>query len=560
VKQNKMISLILTLINAHYGLSKKRVQYFKEKKRLWEFFLLLGVFGFLFIFIGPLFVKLQGMMIDQYRQVGLEGLFLNNAILITGMFGFFLGIYLVINEFFFTKDLNLLMSLPLKPKEILGAKSFLVMIDLLWISLLFLLPPLVIFGVKTGADIIYWITMVFVLVFSQAFPVIIQMIVLLPISRYINFGKYKDFLIYFMSILLVVVVIGFQFYATNDLAGYQLSEEKMIEMLSNPQGLISQAGKDYPPASIGVKALIGEGFQRVLWLFLFILMHVTGFYFALFIGEKTYYKTYLKFQDHYNGKEGKANQLIFEHSSIKEDKFSALFRREWRYFLRIPSFAFNGFGNVIVFPVLIVIFSFATNNPEFQQIFDFINNAKEYIIPAGILLGTIVGAMNMLASTIFSREGKMLAELKVLPVEANTVFKIKLLHVMIMSTVGPLSIAIILILLFQVTLLQAVIIFMVAELLVLFLNLLQITLDAAFPYLTWDNPQKAMKQNINGLYSILIVFGFAGILGYLGYLLRNDLTGNQMVMILLIICFSGILIAYPVAKKGVQNMLKKDHL
>jgi hypothetical protein len=86
-----MISLILTLINAHYGLSKKRVQYFKEKKRLWEFFLLLGVFGFLFIFIGPLFVKLQGMMIDQYRQVGLEGLFLNNAILITGMFGFFFG-------------------------------------------------------------------------------------------------------------------------------------------------------------------------------------------------------------------------------------------------------------------------------------------------------------------------------------------------------------------------------------------------------------------------------------------------------------------------------------
>ena len=154
----------------------------------------------------------------------------------------------------------------------------------------------------------------------------------------------------------------------------------------------------------------------------------------------------------------------------------------------------------------------------------------------------------------------MLAELKVLPVEANTVFKTKLLHVMAMSTVGPLSISIILILLFQVSVLQALIIFIIAEMLVLFLNLFQISLDAAFPYLTWDNPQKAMKQNINGLYSILIVFGFVGILGYMGYLLRNNLTGNQMVLILLIICLAGSMIAYPMAKKGVENMLKKDYL
>ena len=69
-----------------------------------------------------------------------------------------------------------------------------------------------------------------------------------------------------------------------------------------------------------------------------------------------------------------------------------------------------------------------------------------------------------------------------------------------------------------------------------------------------------MKQNINGLYSILIVFGFVGILGYMGYLLRNNLTGNQMVLILLIICLAGSMIAYPMAKKGVENMLKKDYL
>ncbi len=559
MKRSRMISLIWTLINAHYGLSKKKIQYLINKKGLWEPFLLLTVFILLGVFVGPLFINLQGLMIDQYRQMGLEGLFLNNAILVTGMFGFFLGIFLVINEFFYTKNLNLLLSLPIKPKEILAAKIILILIDLFWISLLFLLPSLITFGVKTNADFLYWMTMFFVLAFSQTFPLILQIIVLLPVSRYINFGKHKDFFVYFMSILLVVAVIGFQFYVTNDLAGSDYSEEKMIEMLSNPKGLISQMGKGYPPAFLGVKALLSSGFQQLFWLLCYVIMHLGGMYVALLIGEKTYYRTYLKLQDHYHDKDDSSNTWSLEKSMVSEGAFLSLMRREWRYFLRIPSFAFNGFGNVIVFPILIVVFFFAKNNPEFQQFINFFQSAKDYAIPVGILLGSTVGSMNMLAPTIFSREGKMLDELKVLPVGSDMIFKVKLFHVMLMSTIGPLSVSLIFLLLFNSGLLSSLLIFFISELLVLFMNLLQIALDAKFPYLTWDNPQKAMKQNINGLYSIVLVFGFTGLIGYSGYLLREKLSGPQMTMILLIISFVGVILSYYLAKKAVQKFLMKDY-
>jgi len=559
VKRSRMISLIWTLINAHYGLSKKKIQYIVNKKGLWEPFLLIAVFAFLFIFVGPLFVNLQGLMIDQYKQLGLEGLFLNNAILVTGMFGFFLGIFLVINEFFYTKNLNLLLSLPIKPKEILAAKMILILIDLFWISLLFLLPSLVIFGIKTSADLLYWVTIFFILAFSQTFPLLLQIIVLLPISRYIHFGKHKDFFVYFMSILLVVVVIGFQFYVTNDLAGSEFSQEKMIQMLSNPQGMISQMGKGYPPAFLGVKALLSSGFQQFYWLCSFVFMHLVGIYIALLIGEKTYYRTYLKLQDHYHDKDDSAKALSIEKTMVSEGSYRSLMRREWRYFLRVPSFAFNGFGNVIVFPLLIVVFFFAKNNPEFQQFISFFQTAKDYVLPVGILLGSTVGSMNMLASTIFSREGKMLDEIKVLPVRSDMIFKVKLSHVMLMSTIGPLSVSLIFLLLFNSGLPSVLLIFLISELLVLFLNLLQIALDATFPNLTWDNPQKAMKQNINGLYTIILVFGFTGLTGYLGYLLREKLSGLQMTMILLIIGLIGVILSYRLAKKAVQKFLMKDY-
>jgi len=362
-----------------------------------------------------------------------------------------------------------------------------------------------------------------------------------------------------MSIILLVGVLGFQFFLTNDLAGSDFSEEKMIQILSNPQGMISQLGKGYPPAFFGVKALINTGIERVWWLLLFIVMHLSGLYLALLIGEKTYYQTYLKLQDHYGGKERSYSPFAVEELSTVEDTFSALLRREWRYFLRIPSFAFNGFGNVIIFPVLIVIFYFAKNNPEFQQLFVFLDHSKKYFVPVGILLGTLVGSMNMLASTVFSREGKMLSELKILPVDDNVIFKAKLLHVMTMSSIGPFSIGVILILLFNISIWEGILVFLIAEVLVLFLNLLQIALDSTFPFLNWDNPQKAMKQNINGLYSILIVFGFSGLMGYLGYLLMDKISSVQMVFILLIIGFVGVILSYSLAKKGVRNMLKKDY-
>jgi len=51
----------------------------------------------------------------------------------------------------------------------------------------------------------------------------------------------------------------------------------------------------------------------------------------------------------------------------------------------------------------------------------------------------------------------------------------------------------------------------------IFLNLTQMLIDVSNPYLDWDNPQKAMKENVNGLFATLIIFGFLGVFGFLIY-------------------------------------------
>jgi len=279
----------------------------------------------------------------------------------------------------------------------------------------------------------------------------------------------------------------------------------------------------------------------------------------LVIGEKMYYKSFLRFQDH----PGRTNKLtskqIYSAIGKKRSPFQALLTREWRYFLRVPSFSFNGFGNVVIFPVLIVIFYFAKNNSEFQMLFEKLMALNHFNVPIGSLLGTVIGGMNMLSSTAFSREGKLLAELEPLPVKSATLFKVKLLHVSMVSFIGPLSASLAFFLLFKATFTECILMFLISIVLVLFLNLVQLLLDASFPSLNWENPQKAMKQNINGLYTILIVFGFVGAIAFLGFLLRDVLSAGAMSIILFIIGLSGCLAFYSLSKGAVSRLMEKDY-
>jgi ABC-2 type transport system permease protein len=70
----------------------------------------------------------------------------------------------------------------------------------------------------------------------------------------------------------------------------------------------------------------------------------------------------------------------------------------------------------------------------------------------------------------------------------------------------------------------------------LFLNIIQMIIDASKPYLNWDNPQKAMKQNINGGLAVLLVFGVVGVVGFLIYKLV-PLFDQYIILIILNLIF-----------------------
>lgn len=544
------------MIDSTYGFSYRNYLYFQKKQRLWEFFLILSSIVTLAVSVGPLYLKLISGLFRQYEMLGIKNLFLANSVTLAGLFGLFTGIFLTINSLFFSKNVEVLFPLPVKAKEVVFGKISEVLIFQILASVILLLPFEIYYGVKSQANLLYWINSILVFSMSQIFPISLIMIIILPLSRILKFKKNRDFMILLAGIVVLILSLLFVNY-TNRLAFEGYTEEQFLKLLSNPDGFLSKFTTIYFPAFLATKALVSSGIKGFSWILLYVGFNIGTFYLTIFLGEKFYYQTYLELQEFYAKKEKiKPDELKkgLRVSSLKK----ALIVREWRYFLKVPSFAFNGLASVVIFPVLLIMFAGFKNSPEFTQIMIFLESYRDFIVPFGILLSTLAASMSTLASSAFSREGKLLNELKMLPVSVKLITQTKFIHVNSVSVMGILSSIIALYILMKINLFESLLIFFGAFACTNFLNMVQMIIDGIRPVLDWDNPQRAMKQNLNVALSIPIVFGFTGGVGYLVYLSKEILSPAIWALLLILIGFFSSVYLWRILLKVVRNLFERD--
>lgn len=510
------------------------------------------------ISLAPLYGTLITNAYQQYSQLGVPELFLLQFMVVTGLLGFFFGIFLMIGAMLFSKDMRILITLPLKPEDVMSAKFSTVILDQMIISLVTLLPPLIYFGIQTSAGIIFWVFGIIIFLLSQILPVTITALVVFPLARIFRFNKHRDFLIYFISSLLLVAIIIFVALINAQEMSGGMSPAQIMEMFSNPEGLLVRIGRAYPPAILASKALISKGIYGLLWFLLYILLHVALFGALLWLGRKLYYNMYNQLQEHFAGKkEYKADELAL-YLQKQKTKFSALYSREWKYFLRVPSFTFNGFGNVIVFPVIMIILLSTYKTGQLTQFESYFQALRSYFIPIATLIGILSGGINGLASSIFSREGVYLPELKIVPVNPETILEIKLLHVSTISFIGPLIGTIAIGVILNAGVFEIILAFIISALTITFLNIIQFIIDAIRPMLEWDNPQKAMKQNLNVLFSILITFGYVAGMAAFGYFSRDYIQPWLMSLLLFLVSLTGSFFMWKIAVYKTRKLLSGD--
>jgi ABC-2 type transport system permease protein len=513
----KLLTLIRAGLKSNFGLAVLHHRLFREKKDRW----LVPLFAFAFLSVLP---SLYGLvLLIQSLFLALKPLGQERALLTLGVLGgqFFIllfGLYYVISAFYFSRDLEFLIPMPLKPFEVMASKFAVILVNEYLTVLVIVVPVLAGYGVLARGGLPYWTNAVLVYLFLPVIPLAVVSILVVILMRLINLSRKKDALILIGSILLIVFGIGIQFVLGRPAHG-KPDTQAMTAFFTSPDSLLNVIGKRFPPSIWATKAIAG-GFSAtgLLNLALFVGTSVLLFAGILVLSERLFYRGLVGLGEVSARRRALSAAQMSQRISSGRHPVRAIFAREWRLMNRTPIFLLNGVLVVVIVPVVFVLMASTGGRGDNTAILKMMTAANPVtVILAAALFMTVCGSLNGTASSTFSREGGQFWISRVIPVSPRDQVTAKFLHSYLISVLGTVTasvVAVVILHLKPAYLAAAVALALAAGVLLVAVGMM---IDLARPLLDWTNPQKAIKQNLNVLFAL---FADIGILTGLFFLLR----------------------------------------
>ncbi len=531
---SKFTTLVRVGLKANFGLALLRYRIFKEKKDIW----LIPLIVLAGLAVLPSLYGLVLLVQNVYlalKPFGQERALLSFGVLAGQLFVLLFGLYYVISAFYFSRDLELLIPLPLKPVQVMASKFTIILINEYLTVMVIVVPVLAVFGVMAGAGPVYWVSAVLVYLTLPVIPLAIVSILVVAMMRLINISRKKDALILVGSIVLIAASMALQF-AAGRAGNKHLDGQAMAAFFGSPDSLLNRVGAKFPPSVWAAKALAG-GFSHsgLLNLALFLGVSVALLGAMLVLSEKLFYRGLIGVGEVSGRRRSLSAAQMSRRMSSGRHPVRAIFVREWRIMNRTPIFLLNGVLVVIIVPVVFVLMAtMGSGRGDTAAVMKVMTSGNSfYVILAAAAFMTACGSLNGTASSTFSREGGQFWISRVIPVAPRDQVAAKFLHSYLISGLGVVaaSVVSVLVLHLKAGVLAAAI--ALALLVSIPLDAAGMIIDLARPLLDWTNPQKAIKQNLNVL---LALFADIGILTALFFLLklliRSGVAGTSALALL----------------------------
>lgn len=506
------ISLVKTNLNVYFGISSLKYRFTKEKKRLWEpIIIILSI-----IIGGGTLIALYSLLLLGVflggQAIGQPEIVLTLSFMTSQLVVLIFGIFYIMSVFYFSKDMNILIPLPLKPGEVLGAKFITVLISEYLIALPILVPGLIIYGAGSWSGIFYWLKGFILILLAPILPLAIAAIFVILLMRFVNVRKGKDLMVVIGSLVGLSFGLGINLVTQNLPEGNE--EEFIKNLIESNSGLIESIGNRFPPSIWATLGLSRPGLEGWGYFLLFIAFSLAFLLLLVWLGNHFFYRGYLSGQEIRKKIKTISKRDMDKGTSKISSPLLALFWREWKLFIRTPIYVMNGLAGMIILPFFMFI-PLVTQGKDLEGLMDFVLDPEHALIVALIALGIMMFAssMNMISCTAISREGQTFWVSKMIPVAPKYQILAKLIHSTSLSLIGLMVIAIPLYFVFHMALFRLLIIVLLALLGNGIINILGLMVDILRPKLEWNDPQEAIKQNLNVFFSMLISFLVIGILG-----------------------------------------------
>jgi len=509
-------ALVKAALNSNFGWSVMRHRLFVQKRDRWMVpIIALAVIGAVPTLV--LYVRLLSAAFDMMQSLGQEKALLTLAVLAGQLIILVFGLFYLIATFYFSTDLEYLLSLPLKPSQIMLSKFAVVLINEYLTMAPFILPILIVYGIKKHKAPGYWLLMPLTYLLLPVIPLAAAGLAVVGMMRLVNIGRKKDLLIVLGSLVLLAAAFFLQFGLSRASGTSGPDAQKIIALISSPDGLVQSVGRRFPPAIWATRLLdyglftgtgiAGFGLFAGLSVLLFggLMVGAQRLFFGGLVG--------LSERSGGSGRRAKAGAKI--RVSSGHHPVRAIFLREVRLMNRTPIFLLNGVLGAIMVPVFFTLMPMSAKpGDDASDIMRLITSVKPLTaILAMTLFMVICATLSGVASSSFSREGRKFWVSKVIPVDYRQQVLAKLLHSMGIALLGIGSASAALMIRFHLDAGKWLPCLALALPLCAFVTSLNLAVDLARPLLDWISPQKAMKQNLNVLIAMLLDLGFLFLYG-----------------------------------------------
>ena len=504
----EILRLTRLFLTSHYSLSMLRYNFVCDRKAFYKqvaapvivLICLVPLYGLYWMLCVGLFAGLTA--INQASVLLPAAYTAISAIVII------FGIAHVLSEFFFSDNVSMLMPMPLRQTSILAGKYLTMMIGEWALSIIFMLPPAVIFGIGTSAGLLYGIKIAIIMLLLPMLPIALETAVLLVLMRASFFNGRQDVIQTIGLFVLLGIILGVEVILNTQLNNSDDPTVFINAMLADGGILLEQVGTLYPPARLIGLVFGGSIIPSILSLIALVAVTALAIWLMLWAGKRFYFKSLMDNRQSSGGKKLSKGQMD-KGLSGSGSKALAVFRMDIRLLIRTPIYFYNNVSVVIILPIIMVVMFLTSggfeNMLEIRQLASIAPDAVNAILVGGFLF---YGMTTATTASTFSREGKNSWLSRIVPVPARDQIIGRTLSAVCILTLGIVITMVLVQFVMPMNVVSIVVVVVLSLIGSLPIFLIGLLIDMHRPLLDWENPQKAVKNNMNVFLVMLAGLGW----------------------------------------------------
>lgn len=470
-------------------------------------------------------------LIDLLISMGIPEIFLNIYLVILAIFLLFQASMTAINVYFYSKDLEYILPLPIKPYEMLIAKfnTLLLMIYIGELVLGFI--PLTLYGLMVAHSFVYFIFMIAVLIVFPLLIVILISFATTILMKIFNFIKNKNMLHLIVTVILILGILVLENISVNQMA-INNDEINYIEDNSAKQQVMQESyeslGKPFIIVNPSIEALNNtngflSSFLQILKIVAYSAISMVIF---VLVSSKIYLKIILS-----NVTRTKRKSKNVEKIKLKSSKKGkAYIKKEIKMLFRRPTFFMQ-----TIFPVIFILITVILIVSVFIPLIDSAIQNDEDIretlaqlsfnmeVACYILIALqVLFSISTVSLTAISREGKDAILIKYAPIDLYKQFLYKnVLQFILNIIVSVVVLGLLLYLIPDIGIVNTILIFLIS----IFTNLINsytmLLVDLRKPNINWNSEYEVTKNSDKKSFQYGFMIIMVLILLYIGRLLEN---------------------------------------